>query len=35
MIGTVVSREWEDEVKDELYEARLGGRKATILGGRN
>jgi hypothetical protein len=35
MIGTIVSREWEDEVKDGLYEARWGGQKACILGGKS
>jgi hypothetical protein len=35
MMGTIVSREWEDEVKGELYEAGRGGWKASILGGRS
>jgi hypothetical protein len=35
MIGTIVSREWEDEVKGGLYEAGQGERKASILGGRS
>ncbi len=35
MIDTVVSKEWEDEVKDGLYEKRWGGRKTSIFGGRS
>jgi len=32
MIGIVVSMEQEDDIKDKLYEAGWGGRKACILG---
>jgi hypothetical protein len=35
MIGTIVSKEWEDEVWDGLYESKWGGWKACILGGRS